>query len=118
MSLSGLSADDKDKKREQGKEHEERGREKREEARDKKDEKGKDKKDKKSQARQIAHLQKRIAHLKQVAADLDAKGNSEAAANVRKTIERAEAKLAEKQKALGINDADVKAADAPEGETK
>lgn len=119
MMAFSLSAQDRGDK---GKEKREQAREKRDEAKNKKDEKGRGDKGKKDKAKQIAHLERKINHLRQVAADLDAKGNAEAAANVRKTIERAEAKLAEKKKALGITDADVKEAESapeePAGESK
>lgn len=123
----GLAAkpDDDDRgreKRDQAKEKRDQAKDK---ARDKRDEQGKDKekRGKKDKAREIARIEGRIAHLKTVAADLEAKGNTEAAANVRKTIERAEAKLAEKKKKLGITDKDVKEAESetpaePAGETK
>lgn len=122
FAMAAVSADppkDKQEKREQARE---KANEKKNEAKDKKDEK---KQGKKKKARAIARIEKRIAHLKQVAADLESKGNTEAAANVRKAIERAEAKLAEKKKKLGITDADVKEAEStpetpetPSGESK
>jgi ABC-type Zn2+ transport system substrate-binding protein/surface adhesin len=123
FSLSAQDRGDKGKeKREQANEKKEKAHEKRDQARDKKDEKGHGDKGKKGKAKEIARLERKINHLKQVAADLESKGNAEAAANVRKTIERAETKLAEKKKTLGITDADVKEAEsapeAPAGESK
>ncbi len=121
-----LSAQPGKEKREEAKEKanekKEKAHEKRDQAKEKKDEKGRGDKGKKDKAKEIARMERKISHLKQVAADLESKGNTEAAANMRKTIERAEAKLAEKKKTLGITDAEVKEADSapetPAGESK
>lgn len=118
-----LSAQDRgDKGKEKREQAQEKANEKKEKGQEKRDEKSHGDKGKKDKAKEIARLQRKITHLKQVAADLESKGNTEAAASVRKTIERAEAKLAEKKKTLGITDADVREAEStpetPAGESK